>query len=355
LLQEGDAAVELVLDTGHIQAGDRSQALCEIELELKHGPVNALFALARRIDGHVPVRIGMRSKSERGYGLNDEMPAAFKAEPVALAADSSIADAFARIAAACLRQYRLNEQRLLQGYHPAALHQARVAVRRMRSALTVFRPVLDRSGARRLGAELRWLAGVLGEARDLDVLLAGLAADHPQRAQLEEAQGAAQARVLQWLESARVRRLMLDMAEWLALDPVEAEAGRRPAAPFAARRLTKYRRRVVKGGRGMKRLSDEARHAVRKDAKKLRYGAEFLAGLFNGKKARRRRKAFIGALEGLQDDLGALNDLASAPAMLARHGAGEPAAPASEPERAALLAAAARGRRALADAPCFWT
>ncbi|HUD90898.1 inorganic triphosphatase, partial [Sphingobium sp.] len=170
VLAEGEARVELVLDRGMVRAGEREAALCEVELELMAGPPAALFAIARRIDGAMPVRPGVLTKSERGYRLRDVLPEAYKAEPVRLDPGMKASEAFIHITQACLRHYRLNEGVLLEGYEPKALHQARVAVRRLRSALSLFKPILLETDIQRFRDELRWLAGMLGQARDLDVL-----------------------------------------------------------------------------------------------------------------------------------------------------------------------------------------
>lgn len=350
MVPQDDAMIELVLDTGLIRADGREEAICEIELELKAGDPSALFTLARRIDADVPVRPGVLTKSDRGYRLRDALPGAFKAEPVALDPAISIADAFAHVMAACLRQYRLNEALLLGRYHPDALHQARVAVRRMRSALTLFRPVLAKADVARFQSELRWLAHALGEARDIDVLMTQRPQPDPQHARLAEAQVDVHGRVIAWLHAARVRMLLLDLVAWIAAGPVQRK-GERPAAPFAAKRLRRYRRRIVKGGRHLERLTDEARHAVRKDGKKLRYGAEFFAGLFDGKGQQHKRPKFMAALARMQEELGALNDLVSAPDTLARYGL--PAAP-MPTERDALLKAAASAQADFADRQAFW-
>jgi len=351
--QDG-ATIELVLDRGAILVPGREQAICEIELELKAGEPAALFALARRIDADIPLRPGVLSKAERGYRLTQALPTAIKAEKVALDPAMTIRQAFLRIGAACLRHYRLNEALLLDHYTPEALHQARVAIRRLRSALKLFKPVLQAAEVTRFQNELRWLAGVLGEARDLDVLAPRIG-DDAARERLEAAQATAHARVLQWLASARVRMLLLDLVEWMAMGAGMGAKADRLATPFAATRLRKLRKGIATGGRHMKRLSDEARHSVRKDAKRLRYGAEFFSGLYDGKKKRRRRhKAFLGKLESMQDALGALNDLVTTPATLARHGLPSDIG-ADEAERADLLATAAQAHDGLVDARRFWT
>ncbi|MDO7836120.1 CHAD domain-containing protein [Sphingobium sp. HBC34] len=351
LVNEGDATIELVLDIGMIHAEGRKDPVCEIELELKAGDPSALFALARRIDSDIPVRPGVLTKSERGYRLRDALPGAFKAEPVMCDPATDIGSAFVQVMAACLRQYRLNEALLLRHYRGEALHQARVAVRRLRSALTLFKPVLGKADRMRFRGELRWLGHLLGEARDLDVLLEQRAPGDPHRVTLEQAQADAHARVLDWLGSARVRMLMIDLVEWLASGPVRRKAGA-AAAHLAARRLRRYRRRIAKRGRRLDRLTDEARHAVRKDAKTLRYGAAFFGSLFDRKRQRRRRKTFVAALERMQAELGALNDLVSAPRTLARYGLVDAPSPV---ERDALLAAAAKAQADFADCKGFWS
>jgi triphosphatase len=348
LVPQDGALIELVLDRGVVRAGDREEPICEIELELKNGAPAALFALARRIDADVPVRTGVLSKSERGYRLTKALPKAHKAEPVRLDPDMTTGDAFGRIVALCLRHYRLNEGLLLEGYVPAALHQARVAIRRLRTALSLFGPLLRAEEVAGFQGELRWLAHVLGEARDLDVLSVDDAAGY---AVLEAARTQAHARVLQWLGAARVRMLMLDLTQWLADGAGLGDEAAQPIAPFAADRLRKRRKRVAKGGKHMKRLSDEARHAVRKDAKKLRYASEYFGDLFPAKTAR-RYKRFIGKLEAMQDRLGKLNDLVTAPATLARIGLAREADMADKPK---LLRAAAKAHGKLVEAQPFWS
>jgi inorganic triphosphatase YgiF len=354
VIRHDDAEVELVLDRGHVVAGERRTAVCEIELELKEGRQTALFDLARRIDKECPVRLGVLTKSERGYALLDAASGAVKDRAVDLDPAVTAGQAFSRIAAACLRHYRRNEALLLDHYDPGALHQARVAIRRLRSALFLFKPMLAPERTASFQAELKWLAGVLGEARNLDVLVEGIG-EEALRASLAQVQAEAHVRVGQWLQSARVRGLMIDLVEWLTLgtghDPAVRDA---PAARLAAWRLRKLRRRIAQGGDHMKKLSDGARHEVRKDAKKLRYASEFFAGLFDGKKQRRRQQHFVDVLEEMQDGLGALNDLVSAPAILAQYGLSAQSGSVRPGKRRKLLAASADAHKLLKEAKAFW-
>jgi triphosphatase len=92
-----------------------------------------------------------------------------KAEPVELDRQMSPITAFKAIAYSCLRHFRLNETIFATRQNAAALHQTRVALRRLRSACSLFKPIIRDTEATRLQDELKWLASVLGEARNIDV------------------------------------------------------------------------------------------------------------------------------------------------------------------------------------------
>ena len=355
------ALIDVALDRGDIVAGERRVPICEIELELREGAPAALFSFARRIDAVAPVRLGVLSKAERGYRLLGPAARAVKAEPIALTTETTVPATFRIVAGACLRQFRLNEA-LLDGGGEEAVHQARVALRRLRSALSVFKAMLEDDAFERLKEELKWLAGVLGTVRDIDVLMRECQ-DETLRATLKDARDAAFASATAALDSPRARTLMLDFSDWLANGAWQdlshaRDIREKPVGDFAAGALDRLRRKVKKGGRDLVDLDDEARHAVRKDAKKLRYASEFFAALFDRKRQKRRHRRFLGALEVLQDQLGALNDVAARDEVLARLGLGDEthAAFASEAggSRAGMLQAAADAHDALVDAKRFW-
>ena len=361
IISDGTATIELALDRGEAVAAERHSPICEIELELKKGEPAALFALARRLDAVAPVRLGVQSKAERGYRLAGPDGTKVKAEPVTLSNEMTAADAFRHIVQSCLRQFRLNEALLMAGRDAEALHQARVALRRLRSAFSIFKPVISGEVHVSLREELRWLAAELGDARNLDVLLerAKPGALHDRIAAAREA---AYDRVGDVLAQARVRALALDLTEWTASgDWLEAPGGthdpHQPARNFAITALDRFRRKVKKAGRELAHVDDEARHQVRKDAKKLRYASEFFASLFDHKRERRRHKKFVAGLEVLQDQLGALNDFATAPEVLGKLGlADDPGASRllAGGKRKALLKAAAEAHEDWIDMKRFW-
>ncbi|MGH6697613.1 CHAD domain-containing protein [Sphingopyxis sp.] len=357
---EDGATIELVLDRGEVVVGERRSPVCEIEIELKSGDPAALFAFARRIDAVVPIRLGVLSKAERGYRFTDAAPARVTAEAVILGGDTTAGQAFGLIAQSCIRQFRLNETLLLASRNADALHQGRVALRRLRSAFSIFKPMIGDAGID-LRTELRWLASELGKARDLDVLLKR-AEGGPLHDRIATMREAAYDEGCEILSSVRARRLMFDVTAWIATSDWSGTAGgeregNRPARDFAARALDRYRRKVKRKGRNLAGLDDDARHEVRKSAKKLRYAAEFYAGLFERKGEKRRHKRFVKALEALQDQLGALNDLATAPEVLTRlgiaesHGAAELMA---HGKKGRFIEAAADAHEDFVDTKRFW-
>ncbi|MEI2296707.1 CYTH and CHAD domain-containing protein [Ensifer sp. MJa1] len=311
--------IEVALDRGTVKSGSRRTAVGEIELELKDGDPKALFTLARRIEAIVPIRFGVVSKAERGFRLIDAERLVHKAEPVDLEREMGLMKSFRAIALSCLRHYRLNEDVLRERGNPEALHQARVALRRLRSAFSLYKDILGDDESQRIRQELKWLAGAFGTARDVDVLLTRQPSPEL-RERLRTARAARYAEVFETLDGPRGRALMLDLQDWLHCGDYQssapAELRERSAVDFAEAVLDRERRKLKKHGRALAKVSDEDRHEARKDAKKLRYAAEFFVSLFDDKRGARRHRHFIDAMTGLQDRLGTLNDLVSGPHVL---------------------------------------
>lgn len=351
--------IDYAIDLGEVRAGTRGSTLCELELELKRGTPQALFDLARTLNELVPLRLGVSSKSERGYALADKaFTAAVKTEPLKLDRAMAAGDAFAAIAASCLRQYRRNEDLLLLSGGVEQLHQARVALRRLRTAFWLFRPLLDGDDrATAFASELRWLAAELGAIRDIDVLVPRLA--EPARAALFAIRENRFGHLRNLLDSGRVRLLPIELAEWLAVgrwrtDPADPDLRDRYIRAFAGDRLERLRKRIKRAGKGLADTDDEHRHEVRKSAKKLRYASEFFVSLYPGRKARRRMERFLDRLEALQDKLGQLNDIAAAPGLFAALGV-EAAPPLpGKKERKRLLDDAEDCFETLIDTKRFW-
>lgn len=321
LIDHKGSRIEVVLDEGRVSSGRAETPLCELELELKAGKPRALFDLAGEIGRAAPLRLGVLSKAERGYALAERrLGGAAKAEPVELAAPVTEADAFRAVAHACLRHYRLNEIVLLAGPDSSSLHQARIGLRRLRSAFSLFRPTVRGKDYQHLREELGWLAVQFGEARNLDVLIeSGLPDDELLRGRLTAARTRAYERVDAALRSERARALMLRLALWVEIGPWRfRERAGRDLEPLAVQRLERQWRKVRRHMAKLARLDAKARHQLRIDVKKLRYAAEFLAGLWAKRPRLVQRDRFIAALKDLQEGLGDLNDAEAAAALTAR-------------------------------------
>jgi CHAD domain-containing protein len=213
----------------------------------------------------------------------------------------------------------------------------------------------------RLKDELRWLTGIIGEASNIDVLLSK-AKDKDLHERLEKAREAAFDDALTSLASSRARTLMVDLNQWLRCgecqrDPRTAELREGPALDFAGAALDRLRKRLRKHGMALSEVDDEHRHEARKDAKKLRYAAEFFASFFDDKRGVRRHMRFVAAMEELQNQLGALNDLATGPDVLEKHNLADHAAlddVVSQVDKAGLIDAAQTALYDVIDAKRFW-
>ena len=141
--------IEAALDLGAIEANGRSQPIAEIELELLEGSPKALYDLALELDALTPLQVETRSKSVRGYTLaGGEPPAAQKALPVELKRRTTVDAALGTILRACVQHWCANEAAALDGRDPEGVHQMRVALRRLRSALALFRRLIVARAAR---------------------------------------------------------------------------------------------------------------------------------------------------------------------------------------------------------------
>jgi triphosphatase len=255
----------------------------------------------------------------------------------------------------------------IAGTRTEGVHQMRVAMRRMRSLLRVFRPACDGPALREFDRALKGLAGALGPARDWDVWLGGLGAEvaaalpeEPRIAALlraaRERREAAYAALRPMLEGPVLRRIAWQAVALAQLRPwrveADAEAAERRAAPladFAAGVLDKRWRRIAEAGTDISSLPDEEFHALRIQAKRMRYAAELFAPLWGRKRARR----FLARLAEVQDAFGLANDAVVAHALmgpLAGRGASDTAWACGVAEGWAL----ARARRARSKASDAW-
>ncbi|UEM20041.1 CHAD domain-containing protein [Skermanella mucosa] len=333
-----ETVIEVAIDQGEIRtSGGEVMPLAELELELKGGDPQALFDLALELSGVAPLRIETRTKAERGYALAaGETESAVKAQKLLLTPEHTAEQALASIMRNCLSHMVLNEASALKGADPEGVHQMRVALRRLRSALGLFRKLVPPGQYDWLAGEVKWLAGELGNARDWDVFLADLLAPVEGALDEEAARGGpltalreaalasrerAYGRAREAILSPRYTTLLLKLGSWLEArswrqQPLSEEAARlfAPVTDLADGLLAKRHKQARRRGAGFAHLRAEQRHELRISLKKLRYAAEFFRSLYGDKATAK----YLRRLAALQDDLGHLNDVATAETLMGR-------------------------------------
>jgi inorganic triphosphatase YgiF len=333
-LKDG-SVIECAFDRGIIVAGRgrtrRSLPICELELEVKEGAPDLLKFAARLVRDIALVPLAA-SKAERGHrlaqGLANEPVRAVL--PVPQATDRA-SHHLARVLAACNRALLANVHALLEVPSSADadvefVHQARVAVRRMRSALRTFEGIVDRRRVDALDVQLTTVGKMLGDARDLDILTTTtmkrlrdeVGSDDAGRAALAAIQFDTEAQ-RQGAHAALTTYLAHGGfgAAAIAVDRLVvrllAETGH--GATLAERApawLASQRERLIRRSRRIAVLDAEQRHGLRVEVKRLRYALDLLDGLYDAA----RVKPFHDALADLQDKLGRLNDAVVADTLL---------------------------------------
>lgn len=164
--------IELALDRGWIVGESRRQAICELGLELISGSVGDLFAAAGELQNDPSLRCDVSRSCQRAYrALANESMQAVKAAPARTDSAMSAIAAFRAIAQACLGHLQSNEQSFCESDNPELLRQALVAIRRLRSAIRIWAPLLPEEFVSRFDSRWQVLVRQFAEARDGDVFL----------------------------------------------------------------------------------------------------------------------------------------------------------------------------------------
>jgi inorganic triphosphatase YgiF len=321
--------IEIAFDAGLIIAGDSQVALREIELELKSGNPDDLYRLGIQLAQNFPVRLGTQQKSDRGFLLlTHTKPPVVRAKP-ALNGDAadggpSVDEAIALLINDCLAQFTANWPAFDDGDAVNAVHQMRVALRRLRALLGMFQrgiSCLEFSGFRE---DAKRIASAMGEARNFDVFLSTLrrgplkafpddAGLIDMIAECESRRQAGYGQVRDLLASAETTKFVLSLQAFTArhgwrnaLAPDALAHLTAPARVFAAAQIARLHNKILKRGKKHLALNPHDRHELRIDLKKLRYAVDSFGTLFDGVK---QVRAYAKAASALQDSLGAFNDL----------------------------------------------
>ncbi|MDL2339372.1 MAG: CHAD domain-containing protein, partial [Pseudomonadota bacterium] len=355
------AVVDVAFDEGRLLSADASQRLREIEFVLVSGSPMAMLRLAERWRKRFALVYDPRSKAERGDRLADgtPFPPLRKASRPSYPDDATATEAFGVVLDECLAQITYNSIGLIEG-DPAQriehVHQLRVGIRRLRSALRSFQGWVPPPPAD-LVESLRSLFATLGLSRDSDVLGSGVVAELARAGapELKLPPGPAGPDPVDAVRDTGTQRVLL---AWIAWRTTFAPAPEEPAVTLEAelpieehhaaslsgmaesepseaasadsggpqanppqeptkgddprrfrrnvrRRLRQWHARIASDWKSFDALDDIGLHALRKRIKRQRYAVEFFAPLLR----RRQVDRYLGALSAIQDRMGALTDL----------------------------------------------
>ena len=313
----GPREVELL--DGYVTAGGTDHPACRVRLR-GYAPAEAALlaeALPLGVPGEPLAAFALRCAA--GTSLPEPGRIRIGEGNLRRFAEVTFAGAAASVAYRCARAEAAG------GAEPEAVHQARVAIRRLRSVMRLLRPAISCADLDAVEVDLRATFARLGTCRDLDVLLQGCGADlvaalpdEPRIGELlpaaERRRARAWADALRWLASPAWRSATVRLAAAAVTQPwLSAEEGGRlelldgDAVQYGRRALRRARRKVLVVDL-VEELPDEALHALRRRCKRLRYAAEVFAPFFTPKPARR----FLRRLARVQDAMGQVNDSAVA-------------------------------------------
>jgi len=345
------AKIEIAIDQGLIVTRRDGQlydqAISEVELELKEGNPVTLFGLARVLSRRVRLHPSGDSKAARGYKLfKNVLPSPLKPPSLEIDPKASPLTSFEKVCLECLSHLQVNDAGIVRDDDDEYIHQARVAMRRIRSAIKLFSPVLPMSFVNQWNVVWRDLANELGDARNWDVfcheLLPQLKEAFPNNSEIDqlekfafqqrtEAHAKAVAsfggraysvKLISFAEAVMSlhthpevknrQKMVLDSQN--TPEPIVEEDTQQFATRLLKRRHRRFMREVLVPNRNL-----EESHLLRLDLKKLRYSFDFFMELYPKKRISRYMKSLARA----QELLGQMNDLATAETLLSSRNHGQ--------------------------------
>jgi triphosphatase len=331
---DGSTEIAGAVDEGEIRAAEseHTEPICEVGLLLRRGDPAALYGTGLRLLEIAPLRIEVRSKAGRGCRLLESAAVKPQAQhflPFDLKPEMTVEESLRHIGHTCLASLLRNEPAALADV-PDGVHQMRVAVRRLRSVVTTMKRMLPPEQYEWVSWEMKWIAGVLGPARNWDVFFSSLLA--PLRsASLSEQNLAELCRVTEQerqsahekanaaIRSPRYTGALLRLLQWFASSswrnqPVSERSAllMAPIGTLAPSLIGRRYKRVKQAADGFDEFTPQRRHEFRIAVKQLRYTIEFLEKLFDTDEV----AEFVRCLKPLQDDMGYANDVRVANELL---------------------------------------
>ena len=329
-LRYADARIELCMDQGEVSCATGKTGICELELELLEGPPVRLFQLALELHDIVPFELEAVSKAERGYRLlTGQADAPAKARSPSLAGLTRCGEVLQALCAACLLHLQANLSGAINGDDPEYLHQLRIALRRLRTVLSLAASLAPDETLAHLRQEFAALGRNLGVLREQDVFI-----DETLRPLLQQRPGhtglhallalsagqrdaaIAEIRAPHWQH--HVQDMILRLALWLQGDYWLQTPLQGAAEDMQKQGLRRRVKRFLKHAQAPDPADPASLHRLRILAKKVRYFLE-LFGLYKSSGG-----ALHDALVSLQTKLGEYNDTVNVEAQIARLKAFQP-------------------------------
>lgn len=319
-----NSQIEVAFDLGEIRQGKNSVEIYEVEFELKHGEIADLIAYIQPWIKKYHLWLDTRSKSQRGNMLynNETMIPVQQQNTLQLQHPENMHELLAQITQNCLAHLLPNAAAIAsQDYASGHVHQARVAIRRLRSALKIFAEY-DAQANNNWESQLANLFQQLGSTRDQDALRESLIP------QLENAgspitelpPAASENIAIDTIFRSPTTTLLLLQLMSFAHSAAVADAESKSLKKVLRKRLQKMHQQICDDAGHFQTLDVESKHRTRKRVKRLRYTVEFVSSLF----AEDEVKTYLKTLKPLQETLGHFNDLMVAQGLYESHAQTEP-------------------------------
>jgi len=309
VFEADNTAIEVCLDDGVVKTATAQSIICEVEFELKQGAVKTLIQFAQQWINRYTLWLDVRSKAERGnlLALGQAASPAVHAKALTLNKDITAEQALKKIVENCLGQFLPNMAAIADGVAEAEhIHQARVSLRRLRSALKHFsswsnevNPLWEE--------QIAELFRQLGDTRDEDAIRTEVLPIIKQHGSPElllpvSAQPLKELSIL--FTSSDTIKLLLDL---LAFAYSEEDSKNKTGGlkKYIKKSLDKLHHKVISNAKHFSELEVTQQHKIRKTAKQLRYCVEFISSLYSDKKVQQ----YLKQLQPVQNTLGQYNDL----------------------------------------------
>ncbi|ENV37719.1 hypothetical protein F959_01239 [Acinetobacter venetianus RAG-1 = CIP 110063] len=314
-----NSKIEVCLDDGEIRTPTDQAKICEVEFELKQGSAQDLILFSKTWVEKYQLWLDVRSKAERGnlLAIGKKVSPATKAKSLNLESNASAEQAIKQIVENTLNHILPNTAAIADGVAEAPhVHQARVGLRRLRSALKHFSnwsTQIDPTWE----SQLAEIFQALGQSRDFDAIKDAVIPLVQQVSHFEFGLITNQPNnIAQQFSHPKTTQLFLSLLNFVYSE----NEHKAKLSKQAAKSLSQLYAKILKDSAQFLDLPVEQQHRTRKRVKQLRYCIDFIAGLYPEKNI----QPFLDKLEPIQEYLGFYNDLYVAEKIFEQQAVGQP-------------------------------